>query len=299
MALGRRAVRPVGRGARVVALLLATACCGCGGSGDSGKPAPAPSKPLPPARGVVTGVVRLTPGADLPEYSTEATERKILSHTERAAMPEMCSPPKLSDHQPVQLTPDGLLVGVMLAASGFSTQPEVAPMVREVKIEDCRLTPRLITAKKGDTLRVINTVNYPFMPAYGETTLVKTLIPGQNYDVPLDKPGVSAVTCGFTALCGRTDVVVLEHPFHTVTDDKGHFRIENFPADEPVTLNAWHPLFKEAKIELTLGRGEERKVELVLEPATPPPAPPTPAAPEPAAPKPHKAAGKAPATKAE
>ena len=276
-----------GHGAAWLALaLLAAGCNGCGGkSGEgAGKPGAAPAKPLAPAKGVLTGVVRLTPGADLPEYSDAHMERKILGHTERAAMPEMCSPPKLTDHQPVRLTDDGLLIGVMLAASEFSTQSEVAPMVREVKIEDCRLSPRLITAKKGDTLRVMNMVNYPFMPAYGETTMVKTLIPGQTYDVPLDKPGVSAVTCGFTALCGRTDVIVLEHPYHAVTDDKGHFRIENFPADEPVTLNAWHPLFKEAKIELTLGRGEERSVELVLEPASPPPAPATPAAPAPSAP---------------
>ena len=276
----------------LLALLAASTggCDGCGNKGAKGSstaPAPPPPPPKPaagPVTGVLTGVVRLANGAPLPEYSDQQMERKVLSHTERAALPDSCSPPKINDRRPVQVTADGLLAGVMLAASEFTTQPDVPPTTHAIKIEDCRLTPRLVVAKRGDTLRVTNTVpNYPFMPAFGNTTVVKTLIPGQNYDVPLDQPGVSAVTCGFTAPCGRTDVVVLEHPYATVTDAQGHFRFEKFPADQAVTLNAWHPLFKEAKITVELGRGEERKVELVLEPAAAPaqPAPaPAPAQPE-------------------
>lgn len=282
--------------------LLASAAGGCDscgkkpdGSAATGPTAPSAPPASGPATGVLTGVVRLTNGAELPEYAEGQMERKVLSHTERAALPATCSPPKLTDRKPVQLTADGLLGGVMLAASEFRTQPDVPPVTHALKIEDCRLTPRLVVAKKGDTLRVTSTVDYPFMPAYGDTAVVKTLIPGQNYDVPLDQPGVSAVTCGFTAPCGRADVIVLEHPYATVTDAQGHFRFEKFPADQAVTLNAWHPLFKEAKITVELGRGEEKKVELVLEPAAPAPAPaPTPA---PEQPKPDEAAPK-PAPKA-
>jgi hypothetical protein len=251
-------------------LAAGSGCDGCGAK-DTIAPKPVPAAPaagpIGRATGVLTGVVRLAEGAPLPEYSARQMERKVLAHTEGAALPDACSPPKIADRHPVQLTADGLLAGVMLAASDFSKQPEVPPVTRAVKIDDCRLTPRLVVAKKGDTLRVTNTVNYPFMPAFGTATVVKTLIPGQSYDVPLDQPGVSAVTCGFTAPCGRTDVIVLEHPYHAITDAQGHFRFDSFPADEAVTLNAWHPLFKEAKITVELGRGEERKVELVLEPA--------------------------------
>jgi hypothetical protein len=279
--------------------LLVTGASGCDGCGSKGgdKAPSAATSPVPPAAdgksggratGVLTGVVRLTEGADLPEYSDEQLERKVLSHTQRAALPESCSPPKITDGQPVQLTADGLLAGVMLAASDFTTQPDVPPATRSVVIDDCRLTPSLIVAKKGDTLRVTSKVSYPFMPAFGDAAVVKTLIPGQSYDVPLDQPGVSAVTCGFTAPCGRTDVIVLEHPYFTVTDGQGHFRFESFPADQAVKLNAWHPLFKEAEIVVELGRGEERKVELVLEPAAPPP-PAAPAEPtKPTAPVPSK-----------
>jgi hypothetical protein len=287
-------------------LWLLTAASGCDGCGSKSQDEPPSAATAPSsaadgkggrATGVLTGVVRLTEGADLPEYSDEQLERKVLSHTERAALPESCSPPKITDGQPVRLTADGLLAGVMLAASDFATQPDVPPATRSVVIDDCRLTPALIVAKKGDTLRVTSKVNYPFMPAFGEAAVVKTLIPGQNYDVPLDQPGVSAVTCGFTAPCGRTDVIVLEHPYFTVTDGQGHFRFESFPADQAVKLNAWHPLFKEAEITVELGRGEERKVELVLEPAAPPPPAAAPAAAPaepPKPPKPTKPAAPAP-----
>jgi len=279
------------------ALAGASGCDGCGSKAakapSPGTPtgAPADAKSRGRATGVLIGVVRLAEAADLPEYTDGQMERKVLSHTQRAALPDACSPPKINDQRPVQLTADGLLAGVMLAASDFSTQPDVPPITRSVVIDDCRLTPRLIVAKKGDTLRVTSKVNYPFMPAFGATAVVKTLIPGQNYDVPLDQPGVSAITCGFTAPCGRADVIVLEHSYFTVTDGQGHFRFESFPADEAVTLNAWHPLFKEAKITVELGRGEERKVELVLEPAAPPPpaAPASPTEPEkPSKPAPTK-----------
>jgi hypothetical protein len=124
-------------------------------------------------------------------------------------------------------------------------------------------------------LRVRSALDYPFMPAYGETPVVRTLIRGQTYDVTLDTPGVSPLLCGFTAPCGRTDVVVMLHPLATVTDDKGNFRIDGFPAGEQVTLSAWHPLFQEARLDLRVEPGETKKVELVLTPNVPhSPAPP-------------------------
>jgi hypothetical protein len=114
---------------------------------------------------------------------------------------------------------------------------------------------------------VRNEVDYPFMPAYGAVDTVKTLVPGQTYDVVLDKPGVATLACGFTAPCGRSDVITLQHTFAALSDDKGAFRFEAFPADEPITLSAWHPLFQEATVEVTLGGGERKTVELVLQPA--------------------------------
>jgi hypothetical protein len=247
---------------------------GCSSCGDAKKSSAAPAASKAPlAKAVVEGVVRLAPGAELPSYPPEQMEKKVV-RVGAEAPPDVCTPPKVTDRQPVRLTSDGLLAGVMLAPSGFSHQPERAPLVHDVTIEDCRLTPSLVVAMKGDSLRVRNTVNYAFMPSYDQGPMVRTLTPGQTYDVPLSKPGVLPLLCGFTATCGRTDVVVLMHPYYAVTDAQGKFRFEDFPAGEPVSLSAWHPLFQEAKIQLEVAPGEHKQVELVLMPAQPLPPPP-------------------------
>jgi hypothetical protein len=214
-------------------------------------------------------------------------ERTVLSHVHDAPLPESCSPPKTTDRQPVQLTSDGLLAGVMVVATGFSHQPQRPPMVHEVTIEDCRLTPSLVVAMKGDTLRVRNTVNYPFMPTYRERGMARTLSPGQTYDVALDKPGVQPLLCGFTAPCGRTDVIVLLHPLYAKTDANGKFKLESLPPDEDLTINVWHPLFQDSRQQVHLTSGEHKSLEFVIAPKAPPSAT-TAQAPEAPAPAPEK-----------
>jgi hypothetical protein len=156
--------------------------------------------------------------------------------------------------------------------------------VHDVNIQDCRLTPSLVVARIGDMLRIKNEVNYPLLPGLGSESFNQTLNQGQTRDVPLDVGGVKILSCGFTSPCGRTDVIVLAHPFFAVTDAKGEFRFEDFPADETVRVNAWHPLFSETFVTTRVAFGETKSVELILTP-TPPkvaPAPPPSAAPPPA-----------------
>jgi hypothetical protein len=270
----------------MAALAAAAGCNACGGketqqpAGGGGTPAPsAPEdKAAPPAPAATTatveGTVRLAEGFELPSYQSERMEKKVLEHTKHAALPDTCTPPQTTDRQPVQLTTDGFLTNVVVAASNFSKQPQRAPLTHDVLIDDCRLKPAVVVAMKGDTLRVRNALNYPFMPTYGQTPVVRTLIKGQTYEVKLDQPGVAPLLCGFTAPCGRTDVVVLLHPVYAATDAQGKFKIENLPAGEPLKLSAWHPLFKESAIDVRAEPGEVKRVELVLTPlpsaATPP-----------------------------
>ena len=277
------------RALAVVALLLWTLVASCDRCGDGAPPASGssgsgkPSSPPKPAGGVVEGVVRLAAGASLPAYPIEQMEKQVLTQAERALPPEVCSPPKQTDRTPVLLGDDGSLSGVVVAASGFARQPTVRPpLTHDVTITDCRLSPRIVLAQVGDALRVRNEVNYPFMPAYGVVNTVKTLIPGQSYDATLDKPGVATVACGFTAPCGRTDVITLTHAFAALTDANGAFRFESFPAGETITLSAWHPLFQEVTVQVTVEAGEHKRVELVLTPAAPAPTAPGPTAPAPA-----------------
>lgn len=272
------------RARRAALLALAATCvastaCDCGSHDrveHTTETTPQPAAPPKPA--VLTGRVKLAPGAPVPSYRLEDTERHVLEHTQRGAWPESCTPPKDADRQPVRVTTDGYLAGVMLAASEFS-QPRRRPaQTHEVTIRDCRLTPPLVVAMQGDRLRIKTEVMFPFMPVYGPSTKVETLIPGQTRDYDLKDMRVLPVLCGFTAPCGRTDVVVLSHPVSAITDVEGRFRIDDFPASETITLNAWHPLFDESHVDLRVEPGETREVELVLTPRVTPEAAPGPGA---------------------
>jgi len=261
------------------ALIGASGCRGCSSAGSAPAPSAAPSvsTPKPPApQAVVEGVVRLAEGFSIPSYGAEGMEKKILDHVSGAGLPGSCTPLQPSDRQPVKLTSDGHLAGVLLAASKFSHQPARAPRVHEVVIRNCRLEPALVVAMKGDTVRVRNEVDYPFMPGLGQQPVARTLSRGQTYDVVLDKAGVNPLLCGFTAPCGRTDVVVMLHPYYAVTDATGRFRFEDFPAGETVALSAWHPLFQESRQELRVEPGAHQKLEFALTPLPQPSATPKP-----------------------
>jgi hypothetical protein len=263
--------REVTRRAWPVPLVALTLLAACGGKKPD-KPA-APALVVKQAPAVLVGSVRLAPGQELPKFDPEMMERRVLQHVKNGTFPEMCTPPKLVDREPVHLTTDGKLTGVMLAASEFTHKNSDPPAkVHELTISDCRLSPTMVVARLGDMLRVKNEVKFPFMPGLSSQTFNQVVQGGEVHDFPLDKLGVQAFSCGFTAPCGRTDVVVLAHSYSAVTDAKGEFRFEDFPADETVQLHAWHPLFSDSMISVKVMHGEEKRVELVLTPAPPPPA---------------------------
>jgi hypothetical protein len=91
-------------------------------------------------------------------------------------------------------------------------------------------------------------------------------MPGQSYDLELKALGASPVQCGFTAPCGRTDVVVLSHTLAALTDAEGNFRIDSFPPGERVTVTAWHPLLQQSELQVEITSGETKNVELIVSP---------------------------------
>lgn len=253
---------------RVLLCVAAASLAACG-KGSTKLPGPPPAPKPKPA--VLVGTVKLEPGRDLPMYTPDQMEHMVLAHVKAGATPSLCSPETPEDRKPVKLTADGKLAGVILAASEFSRHPDPhSPRVLEATISDCRLTPRTLVGQIGDMLHIKNTVDYAFLPGLGSEGFGQTLLKDQTRDVKLDTGGVKLLTCGFTAPCGRTDIIVLAHPFAAATNDKGEFRIEDFPAGETVRLNAWHPLFHETFINVRVEPGEEKHVELTLTPKPPP-----------------------------
>jgi hypothetical protein len=216
--------------------------------------------------GVVEGVVKLKQGASIPAYPQEQMTQQVL-RSKPTEMPKNCSAASLSDRQPVRLTQEGKLVGVLVAGSKLKQPPTREAKTHDITIEDCRLKPSFVAAQKGDKLRIRNLTDFPFMPQFGRSAFMETLIKGQEKVIDLKQGGlVGAVLCGYTASCGRTDVIVLFDAIHAVTDENGHFRIENYPAGQESLVNVWHPLFRETSTPVTLSPGETKRLEIELSP---------------------------------
>lgn len=243
-----------------LALASSAGCGSCSQRDDEPAAPEAPDAPVVPV-GTVEGVVRLAEGIELPTYDAEALG---LDEPARQPPADKCSPPKKADRTPVTIDDGRGAAGVMVNAIDFEASPPHGAVTHEVVIRDCRLTPRLVVATRGDQLRMVNQTDHPFLPRRAGDSFSKALTEGQSRTVELDRGGVGHVDCEVGTACGRTDLIILYHPVHTVTGEGGRFRMDNVPAGQKVSVHAWHPLFKESSVEVEVGAGETAQVELEL-----------------------------------
>jgi len=250
------------------ALVVGTLAVGCpskdesaGAEGASGDRASSGKATGKRASGVVEGFVSLTPGAEVP----------VLQPPEKQ-FPAGCPPYEgAKDGRPIRMVGDRRLVGVLVNVTDYEVEISQEPQVRRMAIEDCRLTPSLVSASRGDTLEITNASSQAFWPSVEGDAFTQALLPEQTRSVTLARGGFRKVRCGFDEPCGVAWVVTLYHPLHTVTDGEGAFRIEGVPTGEKVSLSAYHPLLRRPAVtELTLSPGETRRVELVMNPARAP-----------------------------
>lgn len=216
--------------------------------------------------GTLIGEVVLAPGAQLPAYTSLDLVRRPLRVHHLPDPPNECAEANEAARSAVTLAPGGRLHGVVVAASDFTRVRERKPTRHKLRIEHCRLQPSVIAAQGGDILELENRDAYDFEPLIGPTFKGQVLRRGKTLERPLISSGIDIIQCTLGAPCGRTDVLVFHHPVHTVSDQAGRFRIENFPAGELVRVNAWHPLFEPTETFVWIEPGQETTVKLQLTP---------------------------------
>jgi hypothetical protein len=237
--------------------LYAAACTGCGDDASALRRAPT-------AR--LTGRVLLAEGAVLPAYAPLDLVRAPLHPSPGVPIPTECASANDASRRPVTLAPDRGLSGIVVAAADFTRLSERRPTTHAVAIEGCRLTPPTIAAMGGDTLRVENRDAFTFAPMFGPAFRPAPLRRGDPIEVKLGAGSVESILCPPSAPCGRTDVVTFHHPVFAVSDARGAFHIDRFPAGEMVRVSAWHPLFELEETFAWVDAGKASRVDLWLRP---------------------------------
>ncbi|HMI93916.1 MAG TPA: hypothetical protein VK509_21225 [Polyangiales bacterium] len=219
-------------------------------------------------RGELVGSVRLAPGARMPEYARADVQRAPL-HANLAHAPAQCAEANERARRPVQRSDEGLLSGIVVAASDFSHAAVARtpkPVRHRVVIRNCQLEPAVIAARGGDMLELENQDDFEFAPLFEPALRAEPLAKGKRVRIGLVGGRVDALLCPPAAPCGRSDVIVFHHPVFAVTDAAGHFRFPRFPDSELVRVTAWHPLFEPSESFTWVEAGQSASLELLLKP---------------------------------
>lgn len=249
--------------------------------------APQPEAPKVEFTGTLRGFVKLAEGAKLPLAPLPEKGK-----TDTAIAPG-CPPIGEPDRKQVaEHEGSHGLSPLHVAITGMTAAPKRSPVTHELEIRDCRLAPGMIAAMTGDTLRITNKSQAPFLPLMPRESFMQALLPGAQREAPISGIGPMALKCGFGAYCGESTLLSTSHSLYAITDAEGRFTITGVPLDQELTVHAWHPLFTPTSATFKLTNAERSKeVELTIQPvAAAPEGAPTETAP--AKPAPKKAAPK-------
>ena len=118
----------------------------------------------------------------------------------------------------------------------------------------CEFNPHIQLIPKGATLSILNSDGFLHnVRAFDETALMlfNDAMPkkGQVLRKRFDKPGRILVRCGVHNWMHAL-VVVQDHPYYALTDEKGAFKIAGIP-EGTYTIRAWHESLGELREEAT------------------------------------------------
>lgn len=163
------------------------------------------------------------------------------------------------------VTKDGALANVVVYLADIKAGKAI-DLSKPVRLDNrkCRFDPHVVSATLGQTLEIHN--SDPFLhDAHGvlggRTLFNVAVLKGKTVYVPLLEPGVVHVNCNVRHTWMHAYLFVAEHPYHTVTDHEGRFRLENVPPGI-WRLRAWHEMLGSTDLHVTLMPGEKRSVNV-------------------------------------
>ena len=143
-----------------------------------------------------------------------------------------------------------------------------SPTIFQLDQQRCTFVPRVLIVPPGSTVEVLNHDGI----LHNFHTLSR-LNPSRNLAQPkfarplrvtFEQPEIVQVKCdlhgeGFM----RAWIVVASHPYYTLTDEEGRFRLPDLPRG-PHTLEVWHEALGTRQLPLTVGESGEVAVSVTF-----------------------------------
>lgn len=142
----------------------------------------------------------------------------------------------------------------------FYFEPPLSPVIIDRQL--CQYAPRVVAIQSGQMLRVLNSDltahNFHPNPRKNVEWNRSQVIGAEPFEQSFKFPEIITIKCNRHPWM-RAYVGVFNHPFFFVTADDGSFKIEGLPPGS-YTLAAWHEVFIEQTLEITLAPNESRTV---------------------------------------
>jgi len=132
----------------------------------------------------------------------------------------------------------------------------VAPTV-QMDEKQCVFVPRVVVVPAGGTVEFLNSdrLRHNLHSASGghNPTFNRTQPRGRAIPITLRRPEIIRIDCDLHPWM-RAWVVVAEHPFYSVTNERGEFALENV-SPGTYTLQLWHETLGVVKKDLAVSDG--------------------------------------------
>jgi plastocyanin len=205
--------------------------------------------------GTIVGEVKYAGDPPAPEKLPVTKDEKICG-----------SEPKLS---PVLVvSPDKGIKDVVVSLANIQKgkaleKPAKAPVLDQ---KNCEYHPYAQIFPVGTTLEILNSddVLHNVKTQPGSKTTFNVAQPKFKKKITQEFkiPEIVKVECNVHGWMNAL-LVVAEHPYYALTDDKGSFKISDVPAGK-YTLKLWHAKLGEQTKEITVGPKEDAKVAVEL-----------------------------------
>ncbi|RJP36080.1 MAG: hypothetical protein C4547_08085 [Phycisphaerales bacterium] len=121
----------------------------------------------------------------------------------------------------------------------------------------CMYSPHVLTLTVGQTMTVRNSDetlhNIHGLPQQNPEFNFGQPRAGMTKDLTFERPEIFKVKCDVHPWMGAY-IGVFEHPFHTVSDKEGAYKIDNLPAGEYEVV-AWHEVYGESTQKVSVKDG--------------------------------------------